>query len=835
MCVLQALPTRQRLAVHSTLRGFLPLRVPSDAHSTNHVERHGPFTGCNLHALCRAHSATVMPSCLLAAAQFLSLPPDTLHRCLRRFLLNALLTAGYHREVSTPLSSAPRTSFARTTAESIATASSGAVVAFAPPCLSASDCLSLSRLQSPMVPGAWELMLLPAQGECWGEEGRGGVSGRGEKVKRGVMEGNEMEGVKRKSVGRENAALPAVLSLTDGLTAARASAMREHMRAVQELRRERGGAWPVRVPCLLALKQRSSDANGQLAKAAEGYGNQRVPDAYASTAAGQQSLTPLAPLPPGATPRASLRRLPAGAHGSSSQVDEGRSGLAAPGEDGGVPEPRPPLPECIFGVQLALTARPAVAQVSADAVPCLGRAASVAAGHADVDGGVAASGGKGLGFFVENESGQEGSNEGSSEMGRRWGEDDNTRSSALHEVREGKDKGEELHSAPESETGWFDDSSVGGDLPWPGFGDGVEDGAVHSPSEPGDTEEWILVPYGNSEAKGTHERMGARVSSAPEAPYVVEMDDDDNERESAMALVRAGGKDEGNGGGSSAGQRSETAVDGCSAVIDIEVRVKLPMPFLIEAQAEFSDNHGRTVQGSVGSVPVGVEDLFVAVGELHGEARGGGLVPGDISQVDLFDALWDKCAPRSRPKQLSASNAGSGAADGAAGMSDRGRLTVEPMAGPRDPQRKVPQEEKQACVESQEMANSVEAVRVVDMPVWEVVGIVKRSFGRFVVDWRTGEDQMKQNIVPTATARGGVDALEQRDTKRRGGPSSSSTDELSSSHSVSRIKVLIFLPPAYHVLLVFEVEKGSTLSRVRTDFWPCAVHVDEYIEHLFNT
>ncbi|GBG75641.1 hypothetical protein CBR_g20270 [Chara braunii] len=46
------------------------------------------------------------------------------------------------------------------------------------------------------------------------------------------------------------------------------------------------------------------------------------------------------------------------------------------------------------------------------------------------------------------------------------------------------------------------------------------------------------------------------------------------------------------------------------------------------------------------------------------------------------------------------------------------------------------------------------------------------------------------------------------------------------------MKVLIFLPPRYHLLLWMEVSTESTLVRMRTDYLPCLAQMDEYLEIL---
>jgi AP-5 complex subunit beta-1 len=53
-----------------------------------------------------------------------------------------------------------------------------------------------------------------------------------------------------------------------------------------------------------------------------------------------------------------------------------------------------------------------------------------------------------------------------------------------------------------------------------------------------------------------------------------------------------------------------------------------------------------------------------------------------------------------------------------------------------------------------------------------------------------------------------------------------------SKRDMGVVRVLIFLPPRYHLLFLMEVGYSSTLVRIRTDHWPCLAYVDEYLEAL---
>jgi len=55
-----------------------------------------------------------------------------------------------------------------------------------------------------------------------------------------------------------------------------------------------------------------------------------------------------------------------------------------------------------------------------------------------------------------------------------------------------------------------------------------------------------------------------------------------------------------------------------------------------------------------------------------------------------------------------------------------------------------------------------------------------------------------------------------------------------SKRDMGVIRVMIFLPPRYHLLFLMEVGCASTLVRIRTDHWPCLAYVDEYLEALIS-
>ncbi|KAL2642391.1 hypothetical protein R1flu_009978 [Riccia fluitans] len=252
-------------------------------------------------------------------------------------------------------------------------------------------------------------------------------------------------------------------------------------------------------------------------------------------------------------------------------------------------------------------------------------------------------------------------------------------------------------------------------------------------------------------------------------------------------------------------------------LVSIELEPRQPVPTLVDAHVVFSDEEGRGVQGRIDSIPIGIEDLFLKPP-----------IPADVSLPEgagdyllkLYHALWEA-------------------------SSGPGRLGTETFS--------LQDGHNEVVVEGSE------SVKLIEAQVDRVVMAVERHLARFVVavngpalismtkDGGISDDVLLQEGVesPLKSAAGGGSESEvsspqrtannqlalQLDPRERMDQRFSPQEE-GSNTGLGSFLVLIFLPPRYHLLLRMEVADYSTLVRIRTDYWPCLAHVDEYLEAL---
>ncbi|KYR02793.1 hypothetical protein DLAC_00258 [Tieghemostelium lacteum] len=56
--------------------------------------------------------------------------------------------------------------------------------------------------------------------------------------------------------------------------------------------------------------------------------------------------------------------------------------------------------------------------------------------------------------------------------------------------------------------------------------------------------------------------------------------------------------------------------------------------------------------------------------------------------------------------------------------------------------------------------------------------------------------------------------------------------KVESENLAQQLKVIIFLPPQYHLLFLFEINEKSTLIHIKTDYWRSLASIDQYILYL---
>ncbi|AEE76302.1 putative AP-5 complex subunit beta-1 protein [Arabidopsis thaliana] len=247
------------------------------------------------------------------------------------------------------------------------------------------------------------------------------------------------------------------------------------------------------------------------------------------------------------------------------------------------------------------------------------------------------------------------------------------------------------------------------------------------------------------------------------------------------------------------------------APVTVELEPREPTPGLVEVSMEANAENGQMIQGKLESVPVGIEDMFLKALAPPDEPED--TIPSYYS--DLFNALWEVC--------------GSSSSTAHETFALKGGKMAAAVSGTR-------------------------SVKLLEVPAETVIQATELRLAPFVVAI-SGEQLV--NIVRD----GGIienivwkeEEEEQGDHTNADQPSSSSVglnrgplrltyigygddQEVPMTRSrgkMGTIKMLMFLPPRYHLMFEMEVGQGSTLVHIRTDYWPCLAYVDDYLEALF--
>ncbi|CAM6122459.1 unnamed protein product [Calypogeia fissa] len=247
-------------------------------------------------------------------------------------------------------------------------------------------------------------------------------------------------------------------------------------------------------------------------------------------------------------------------------------------------------------------------------------------------------------------------------------------------------------------------------------------------------------------------------------------------------------------------------------LVTIELEPKQPVPTLVDVHIEYSDEQGHGVQGQLDSIPVSIEDLFTKPP-----------VPSDLSPVDrieyllkLFDAMWEAC---SGPGRL-----------GTETFLLKDALEVVSMVGAESVKLLEAQADRVVAAVEQYLAPYVVAVDGSALSTMAKDGGAFKEVKWLVeeVNSSSGSDvlsgpQLGSPLTKSMNNEGSLQ-IQLRD------PGFSSMDDV--SRNLGSFLVLVLLPPCYHLLLRMEVADESTLVRIRTDYWPCLAHVDEYLEAL---
>ncbi|CAM0905317.1 unnamed protein product [Alopecurus aequalis] len=244
------------------------------------------------------------------------------------------------------------------------------------------------------------------------------------------------------------------------------------------------------------------------------------------------------------------------------------------------------------------------------------------------------------------------------------------------------------------------------------------------------------------------------------------------------------------------------------ASVLIELEPREPSPGLIDVDIAANTENCQVVSGSLQPITVGIEDMFLKAS-----------IPSDTPKdgiaeyyQDLFHALWEACNS----------------------SSNTGRETF-PLSGGKG----------LAAI------SGTRSVKLLEVTPKVLIGAVERYLAPFVVSVTghslitilRGNGVIKNVVWEESDSDGtvGTDALVPYSMENNLQLQHIDDDEIGigleryahlSKRDMGVMRVLIFLPPRYHLLFLMEVGYASTLVRIRTDHWPCLAYVDEYLEAL---
>lgn len=248
---------------------------------------------------------------------------------------------------------------------------------------------------------------------------------------------------------------------------------------------------------------------------------------------------------------------------------------------------------------------------------------------------------------------------------------------------------------------------------------------------------------------------------------------------------------------------------GGGASVTVELEPREPTPGLVEVSMEANAESGQMIQGKLESVPVGIEDMFLkalAPPDEHEDT-----IPSYYS--DLFNALWEVC--------------GSSSSTAHETFALKGGKTAAAISGTRSV--KLLEVPAETVIQASELHL---APFVVAITGEQLVNIVREGGIIENILWQEEEEGRGQGTASSSMGTSGSN----RDPLRLTYIGYGDDQEVPMSRSrgkLGKIKMLMFLPPRYHLLFEMEVGEGSTLVHIRTDYWPCLAYVDDYLEALF--
>ncbi|KFK39310.1 hypothetical protein AALP_AA3G228300 [Arabis alpina] len=249
------------------------------------------------------------------------------------------------------------------------------------------------------------------------------------------------------------------------------------------------------------------------------------------------------------------------------------------------------------------------------------------------------------------------------------------------------------------------------------------------------------------------------------------------------------------------------------APVTVELEPREPTPGLVEVSMEANAENGQMIQGKLESVPVGIEDMFLKA-----------LAPPDepkdtISSYysDLFNALWEVC--------------GSSSSTAHETFALKGGKTAAAISGTRSV--KLLEVPAETVIHASELHLAPFVVAIAGEQLVNIVrdrGIIEN------IVWKEEEEEGNHMNADRSTSSSAGDTRSNRGPLRLtyiGYGDDQDVPMTRSRGKMGKIKMLMFLPPRYHLLFEMEVGEESTLVHIRTDHWPCLAYVDDYLEALF--
>ncbi|GAM21030.1 hypothetical protein SAMD00019534_042050 [Acytostelium subglobosum LB1] len=208
--------------------------------------------------------------------------------------------------------------------------------------------------------------------------------------------------------------------------------------------------------------------------------------------------------------------------------------------------------------------------------------------------------------------------------------------------------------------------------------------------------------------------------------------------------------------------------------VDITFHPHHPMPSNIKVKMVFNNDEGKTCKASASTISVQFQDIFMQVP-----------VPSFVKSVPqfrstLFDKLW--------------------------------KLMVDEL----NVEQKNPQ--------------YMHSVKYINVAKDVIVASVRANLGLYLIeDQDQDQDQDQVQVQEQEPEMKKMEDLAEADAAS----SSSETNKVAAIPSVAKMmKILVFLPPQHHMLLLFTIHADSTIVHIKTDYWRALSYIDPFLKSL---